>query len=78
MAAGIVGEAPVKQCWDSEWVLDAFDKTGRYLGEIEMPEVIGPFQLGLFVDGDLVVTGAQDGEGVYRVKRYRLVLPGER
>ena len=77
MAAGVVGEAPVKRCWESEWILDAFDESGKYLGEVEMPEVIAPFPLGLFVDGELVVTGAQNDKGVYQVKRYRLVLPEE-
>lgn len=48
---------------------------GRYLGEIEVPDVMAAVPLLLHVDGELVVTGAQNDEGVYEVKRYRLVVP---
>lgn len=58
-------------------ILDAFDETGRYLGSIESPEVIRAAPLLLYVSNDLVVTGWQDDQGVYKAKRYRLLLPGE-
>ena len=58
-------------------MLDVFDEEGRFLGTVEPPELIGTSPLRLFIDGDMVVTAAEDDEGVFRVKRYRLVLPGE-
>ena len=73
LAAFVAGEARLTPCWESEVILDAFDETGRYLGSIESPEVMGAAPLLLYVSDDLVVTGWQDDQGVYRVKRYRLV-----
>ena len=77
LATGVAGQGPLTPCWESEVILDAFDEAGRYLGSIESPEVMGAAPLLLYVSDDLVVTGGQDDQGVSRVKRYRLVLPGE-
>jgi hypothetical protein len=52
----------------SRWL----DAAGRYLGEVEVAEVMSARP---HVDGERVVTGGQNDEGVYEVKRYRLVIP---
>ena len=53
---------------------DVFDSTGRFLGSVEdLPHFAKPF-----ISGDTVVATAQDEAGTIMVKRYRLVLPGER
>lgn len=76
MAAG-ADEVRADPCWATRWIVDAFGRDGRYLGEVEVPEELAAFELYLFVRGDLVVGVTQDDAGIMRVKRYRLVLPGE-
>lgn len=65
------------RCWTDEWIHDAFDVDGRYLGEVEFPAELRGDPLTTFVDGKMVVGPAQDEAGTVMVKRYRLVLPGE-
>ncbi len=64
-------------CWTDRPIVDAFGAGGRYLGEVQMPPGIRPSVLHLVIDGRLVVAVAQDPQGTYMVKRYRLVLPGD-
>ena len=83
---GRLGSSAIQQCWDTEWLLDAFDAEGRFLGPVEAPMLPSEFgvfgtyprPLSLFIDGDTVVASEEGPDGVLRVKRYRLVLPGER
>jgi hypothetical protein len=56
--------------------LDAFDADGRYLGEVELPQV-AVVSMDVYIRGDVVVVPASDESGTPMVKRYRLVLPGE-
>ena len=65
----------IKGCFTSVFTVDAFDADGKYLSEVEMPPEIRPYQLGLYVNRDMVVANTEDEDGVVRVKRYRLVLP---
>ena len=67
-----------RPCWRSNWIIDVFADDGRYLGAVTPPEDILPHTMSLFVRDDLVVGVTQDSLGTTRVKRYRLVLPGER
>jgi hypothetical protein len=52
-----------------------FDLDGMYLGEIERPDV--PALYTPFLRGDTMWAMVEDDAGVMKVKRYRLVLPGE-
>jgi hypothetical protein len=65
-------------CWYYGYVLDAFDAEGRFLGEIETPPQMAPFTGYTHVVGDRVIGVATDDWGTPMVKRYRLVVPGER
>ena len=64
-------------CWKETFVLDVFDKQGRYLGEIDTPTNMQPFAGWTHVVGDRVIGVEIDEAGTIMVKRYRLVLPGE-
>jgi len=64
-------------CWRSEWIIDAFDAGGRFLGDVRVPDGLQPFPVYLFVNQRVVIGVAIDEAGVVRIKRYRLVLPGE-
>ena len=65
-------------CWKDTFILDAFDRQGRYLGEIATPTNMQPFTGWTHVVGDRVIGVEMDAAGTIMVKRYRLVLPGER
>jgi len=65
-------------CWSNEEIVDAFDADGRYLGEVEMPPGVRLSAPRLFIDDRLVVAEIEDEGGTIMVKRYRLVLSGER
>jgi len=66
-------------CWRDVLVLDAFDQEGRYLGEIDTPVNMQLDEPRLtHVVGDRVIGVEMDDFGLFMVKRYRLVLPGER
>lgn len=55
---------------------DVFDEaTGKFLGEVELPE--GVTLRASFIEGDAVYTPVEDEAGTIRVKRFRLVLPGD-
>ena len=68
------------RCWRDQPLIDVFDAKGAYLGEVEVPAAgillnsIAP----PYIRGDTVVGALYEADGVIRVKRYRLVLPGER
>jgi len=70
--------AGANPCWRSRYILDAFARDGRYLGEVETPSGLWGSALRLFIDGRMVVAVVEDEAGTIMVKRYRLVLPGER
>lgn len=69
--------------WDT-YIIDAFGRDGRYLGEVELPAGArgaigvyvtnhgGPFA---WVRDDVVVMPIEDENGVIKVKRYRLTPP---
>ncbi len=78
LAAADGGRAAASNgCWRYVWILDAFDKDGKFLGEIDTPLNLMPSPLFTHVDEDRVIGVEVDDLGTFRVKRYRLVLPGE-
>jgi hypothetical protein len=62
-------------CWRDSYVWDVFGGDGRYLGEIDIPDL--PVVEDPFLDGDMLLLAVEDEAGTIMVKRYRLVLPGE-
>ena len=67
------------RCWRNQPIIDAFDAEGTYVGGIEVPEGIVLNSIAPpYIRGDTVVAALYEPDGVIRVKRYRLVLPGER
>jgi hypothetical protein len=67
-------QARAAPCWRDRALLDVFDESGRYLGDVAAPDHVGRV---LHVDGNVVLTVAEDDTGTIMVKRYRLALPGE-
>ncbi len=65
------------QCWIDEMIIDVFGGDGRYLGNVELPENLD-LRLVPFIRDDVVIGVVEDEAGTIMVKRYRLVLPGER
>ncbi len=65
-------------CWRSETILDVFGRDGRYLGQVEPPAGLRPAPSNPYVRGDRLYAVIEDEAGTIMVKRYRLVLPGER
>lgn len=63
-------------CWQSESLLDVFDRNGECLGSLERPE--GLQLIGAFFRGDFVVAGYYDELDIPKVRLYRLVLPEQR
>jgi len=64
-------------CYESEYVADVFDESsGKFLGEVELPN--GVDLSPSFIQDDELYTTIEDDAGTIMVKRYRLVLPGER
>lgn len=69
-----------RPCWQDGYIVDVFGPDGRYLGDVEMPEVFysrtSPF---LDLDADArastLLTHVEDELGTIMVKRYRIVLP---
>jgi len=73
--------------WRDTYIVHAFGADGRFLGEVEIPAGArspiarfvtnhgGPFA---WVRDETVIMPIEDDEGIVKVKRYRLVLPGER
>ncbi len=71
-----------RSCWQDVFGFDVFDEeTGRFLGEIELPArispVVWPVAWPEFVEDGFLIA-VEDDAGTIMVKRYRLVLPGER
>ncbi len=64
-------------CWRDQPTVDVFGSDGRFLGSIETPAEMH-FSPRPYIDGDMVIARAEDEAGTIMVKRYRLVLPGER
>jgi len=83
-AVGRLGLLTFRQCWDTEWLLDAFDEEGRFLGPVDGLKLQSRFGISgiypranlLFIDGDTIVAAQEGEDGVVRVKRYRLEMPG--
>jgi len=64
-------------CWRDRRIIDVFGADGRFLGEVEdVPEI--RFGTRPHIDGRTIIARTEDQLGTIRVKRYRLVLPGER
>ena len=55
-----------------------FGPDGRYLGDVDDPEGVDVLLTHPFIDGRRVIAVYQDDAGTIMVKRYRLVLPGEK
>ena len=80
---GRLGSSAIRQCWVPGWLLEVFDAEGRFLGPVDAPKLQSQFSLSgivprpnlLFIDGDTIVVAEEGDDGVFRVKRYRLVLP---
>jgi hypothetical protein len=62
-------------CWRDRHIWDVFGGDGRYLGELDVPDL--PVVADPFLDGDMLLLAIEDEAGTIVVKRYRLVLPGE-
>ena len=75
------GPEPVRPydspCWRDVLIVDAFDRDGRFLGEIDVPDDMVITPAILHVVGDRVIGVATDELDTPMVKRYRLVLPDE-
>ena len=63
-------------CWRDPLIWDVFGSDGRYLGDLELPDL--PVVADPFMDNETVLLAIEDEAGTIMVKRYRLVLPGER
>ncbi len=70
-------EAAEAPCWRDRMIIDVFDATGRFVGDVDVPAGLDVHPSSTFVDGDRVVAVIEDDDGTIMVKRYRLVLPGE-
>ena len=64
-------------CWRDPTVVEVFGPNGRYLGRVDVPQEMRWSPPPYIRDDDVVAT-AEDDAGTIMVKRYRLVLPGER
>jgi hypothetical protein len=65
-------------CWQNTYIWDVFANDGRYLGEIEPPpDRRFPPLPPPFLEGQRLTVASEDSSGTIRIKRYRLVLPGE-
>ncbi|MCH7825931.1 MAG: hypothetical protein IH849_14115 [Acidobacteria bacterium] len=64
-------------CWRDPTVVEVFGPDGRYLGRVDVPEEMR-WSPPPYIRDDNVVATAEDEAGTIMVKRYRLVLPGER
>ena len=64
-------------CWREHTTWDVFDEEGRFLGKADVPEGISLYP-GPYIRDDVFLSSFMDEMGTIMVKRYRLVLPGER
>jgi hypothetical protein len=62
-------------CWRDPLIWDVFGPDGRYLGEIDIPDII--LVADPFLAGETLLLVIEDEAGTIMVKRYRLVLPHE-
>lgn len=69
--------ARATSCWRSTYIVDVFAPDGRYLGDVDLPDDIIPVVQWMHIDGDMLIARSQADDGVLRVKRFRIVLPGE-
>ncbi len=69
------GVRPPGACFTLSYLIDVFGPDGRYLGSVDgaMPDPTH-----YFIRDDMLITPTEDEAGTIMVKRYRLVLPGER
>ncbi|NKB87106.1 MAG: 6-bladed beta-propeller [Acidobacteria bacterium] len=65
-----------RPCWKDAMSADVFGSDGRYLGNVELPELPWADGSSLAIDGDRVVASVIDEQGIVKVKRYRLRIPG--
>ena len=70
------GEDYTRPCWEDVFILDAFEESGRYLGQVEVPKGIHPTRHGSFIQDEYMIARLTGEDGVPYVKRYRLELPG--
>ncbi len=66
-----------RPCWRQPYGLDAFGADGRFLGGVELPAEMR-VDIEPYIRDHLMLTVAEDTARTIMVKRYRLVLPGER
>ncbi|MCH7824534.1 MAG: hypothetical protein IH849_07005 [Acidobacteria bacterium] len=62
-------------CFTLSFLIDVFGADGRYLGPVDGAL---PSRVYSFIRNDTLITPVEDEAGTIMVKRYRLVLPGER
>jgi hypothetical protein len=67
------GETSIRPCFRAVYAADVFDSDGRFLGEVELPE-LRPFVM--YANEKVVIGYVEDEAGTIMLKRYRLVLPG--
>ena len=58
-------------------IVEVFDAEGRFSGPVDVPEEFR-FEPRPFIRDEIVLGVVQDAAGTIMVKRYRLMLPGER
>ena len=69
--------ADARECWRDVRGFDVFDEeSGRFLGQVGVPADAISRQWPAFLEDGLVLV-IEDEAGTIKVKRYRLVLPGE-
>lgn len=76
------GESP-RPCFRTTLTADVFDRDGKFLGSVD--HFFGDHWTGdvsfvyrtSFLDGDTALFAHEDEAGTIKVKRYRLVLPGD-
>jgi len=66
-----------RPCWEGRPMFDVFSADGRYLGDVDVPEGVAALVTHPFIDGRRVTAVYESEAGTLKVKRYRLVLPGE-
>lgn len=64
---------PVVLCWEADGILDIFAPDGAFLGSLDRQE--GMRLYSPFIDGDRILAGHEDEEGIFTVRVYRIVLP---
>lgn len=70
----IGGDGPYVPCWEARPLMDVFDLDGEFLGSLQRPQ--GTPLFGPVIRGDSVVAGHQDELGVWKIRVYRIVIPG--